>query len=230
MTQLTLYRANGSCSFVIHNLFLELNIPFTPVLMTFDPVIGYSATDGSLSHAAYKATVHPSGYVPALVLSSASHSETIAEVPALLTYIAALRPQRNLLGTSAPQRARVAQWLTYISGVLHGMGVAMVWRPGRFSDDTAAHAGIVKKGFQVLEEAFGRIEARFAEGEFLAGESETAADYYVFVFWRMGLLAGLNMYDKFPSFGRMVERMEGKDSVRATLAAEGLTPSFPRPQ
>ncbi len=90
MANLTLYRANRSCSLVSHALLRHLSIPFTTILMKFGPE-GIEAADGSLSHTDYLA-IHPLGYVPALVIDGTT---TITETPAILTYIASLAPSEH---------------------------------------------------------------------------------------------------------------------------------------
>lgn len=52
-------------------------------------------------------TINPSRTVPALVLDD---GEILTEVTAICTYLEALHPEKPLLGSSALERARIANW------------------------------------------------------------------------------------------------------------------------
>ena len=173
----TLYRANLACSLAPHILLHELQIPFTTVLMTFTPN-GVASADGSLSASDYRNTNH-AGLVPALHVSDGSGDAgaIITENPAILTYIASLKPERELFGKNALERAKVYSWLCWLSGTLHGYGYGMILRPGRFTDDEAARVGVVQKGRKTVEESYERIEECLeGKGEYLVGEGFTVAD------------------------------------------------------
>lgn len=174
--QLTLYRAKKACSLIPHILLHELNlfhgvyIPFDTVLMTFGPN-GVESVDGSLSAEAYR-RINPDGLIPALKVNN---DVVITENPAILTYIADLVPDRNLLGRDALERAKVHQWLCWMSGTLHGYGYGMILAPGRFSADEAAHPAIVKQGRTKIDQCYARIEAN-VQGEHIVGNRLTVAD------------------------------------------------------
>ncbi|KAH7305992.1 glutathione S-transferase [Stachybotrys elegans] len=223
MPQYTLYRANGSCSFAVNNLLRELSIPFDAVLMKLGPD-GYAAADGTMTNAQYR-SIHHAGQVPALKIDD----EVLTEVPAILTYLASLAPpERNLLGSDGLSRARVVEWTNWISGFLHGYAVAMYWRPTRFTDNPDHYPALSARGALLSHTYYQRIDDWFREHDHMVGGADTIADYYVFVFWRMGMEMGIAMHDKFPNFGRFARRMESKPSVLATFEDEGLAPSFPR--
>lgn len=173
--QLTLYRAKGACSLVAHILLRELSVPFTSVVMTFG-ANGVEGADGDLSHAEYL-KINPSGFVPALRIIEDEKSEIITELPAILTYIASLAPDRQdqVMGKDGLERAKVYRWLCWLSGTLHGYGYGMVLRPGRFSDHVAAHPQIVKRGRKKVEECYARIE-RDLVGQWAVGKEWTIAD------------------------------------------------------
>lgn len=167
--KLTLYRATKACSLIPHILLRELNLPFSTVLMTFGPN-GVESADGSLSHKDYL-QINPAGFVPAL----RADDEILTENPAILTYIASLAPERQVFGKDDWERAKVYQWLCWLSGTLHGCGYAMILRPGRFTDDSEAHAGVVQQGRKVIEECYARIELGL-NGVHIVGDGFTIAD------------------------------------------------------
>lgn len=102
---------------VAHILLSELGIPFHAVPLHVGDS-GYEAADGSFSHAEYVQDINSTGYVPALSVDG----EVITENPAILRYIANLAPERQLLGSTALQKARVDEWLAWLLSTLHGAG------------------------------------------------------------------------------------------------------------
>jgi glutathione S-transferase len=246
MPHLTLYHAvTTSSATSIHILLLHLGIPFTPVPLQLYPT-GYASAhdDGaSLSHEQYKAIGHPDGYVPALAISDpdaapGTRPDVLTEAPAIITYVCALAaskpdppPQHaSLLGIpgDALHRARVVEAMNWLSGTVHGMGVALVFRQMRFSDDEASYPSLEAKGRALLEDYFARIDARYKEHGFMAGPGgETAADFYAYIFWRMGFWSGFDMHAIGPNFGQAAKRMEAKEAVRQAIEAEGTKLTFP---
>ncbi|KAK4505152.1 hypothetical protein PRZ48_003115 [Zasmidium cellare] len=197
-----------------HILLTELNLPFTTSRMAAGPD-GYEAADKSFTHADYVRDVHPSGYVPALSVDG----EVITENPAILKYIAGLAPERNLLGTTAIQKARVDEWLNWLSGSLHGSGFGAFWRPSRYTADEGAFKGIQDKGYQTILACFERIDER-VEGQYAVGKGLTVADVYLHTFYRWGHLIGVDM-SQYTKYGRVAREVEKLDSVRKIMAEEG---------
>lgn len=115
MSKLILYGADGSCALVPHMLLRELDVHFNRVRMHSGSDGLLEAADGSLSHTEYL-KIHPSGYVPALSVDGF----IITEMPAILHYIASLAPERELLGSKLMEKLRVEEWMTWLSGTLHG--------------------------------------------------------------------------------------------------------------
>lgn len=216
MPELTLYRANGSCALVPHAVLLHLGIPVKSVVMRIGPE-GYAAADGSLSPAEYR-TIHPLGYVPALVVDG----EVLTEVPALLNYISSLAPEKNLMASEGMDRARVAEWLNILSGTLHGSGFAMFWRPMRFTDDKAAYDSITAKGRAVILQTYQRIEAALKDRAFAVGDSLTVVDFYLYVFARWGGHLEIDMKEAYPNYGSFARRMETVDGIKKAVEIEGV--------
>ncbi|KAH6874782.1 glutathione S-transferase [Thelonectria olida] len=218
--RLTLYQSNGSSAFVPHAVLLHFGIPFTTILMIEGPE-GYESADGTISHAAYL-KIHPQGFVPVLDVDG----ETLTEVPALLNYIASLVPKARLVGDEGLGRARVAEWLNFLSGTLHGNGLAMLKRPGRFADDPAAFDALRVKGKKVVRSCFARIDGQLEGREFAVGDALTAADFYLYGFARLGREIRFDMETDFPNYAAHARRAEGFDGVRKAIKAEGLEFSY----
>lgn len=217
---ITLYRANGACSFVPHAVLKELSIPFNDFRMTWGPE-GIESADGSMSNAEYR-KIHHLGYIPSLKVGDT----VITEMPAVLTYIASLAPDRNFLGKNNLERAKATEWMAYLSGSLHGMGYGMVFRPARFTDDEAQYDAIKQQGRKVVGICYKRIDSLLQGKQFAVGESLTVVDFNLVIFWYWGAGNGFRMREEFPNYGELVRRMELKDSVREVAKIEGKKLAF----
>ncbi|KAI7770012.1 hypothetical protein LZL87_003502 [Fusarium oxysporum] len=221
MPNLTLYRANGSCSLIPHAILRHYKIPFTAVRLKFGPN-GLEAADGSFSNAHYR-SVHPRGYVPALTVDN----EVITEMPAILSYMNSLLPKENLFGIGPIQQAKVLEWLVYLSGTLHGLGYGAWLRPGRFSDDVAAHDKIRAKGREVIHESFKRIEDRVKGHEFIVGSALTVVDFNVYIFARWAHEVEIDLEKEYSHYYEHVRKIERMEGVREAVENEGLKFAFP---
>lgn len=210
-----LYRKNGSCSMVAHILLTEIGTPFRSVPLRAGPS-GYEAADGSLSHTEYVQTINPTGYVPALSV----RGEVITENPAILRYIANLAPERQLLGSTALGKARVDEWLAWLSTTLHGAVFGAFWRPTRFVDDHSdMHSAISAKGYKTILASLERINGRVGE-RFAVGSGLTVVDLYLHTFYRWGREIGVDM-SQYPRYGVVMKGVNKLASVQKIMAEEG---------
>ncbi|OSS43498.1 hypothetical protein B5807_11873 [Epicoccum nigrum] len=221
MANLTLYYSPGSCSLVPHALMHHLSLPFTTVALARGPD-GLEAADGSFTAPWYRANIHHAGYVPALAVGA---DTVVTEMPAILTYIALAAGGGKgelLLGEGgALERASVAEWLAWLAGTLHGNGFAMLFRPGRFSGDEGAHAGIKEQGVRVVERCFRRIEERVRGREWVVGEKLTVVDFNVYVFARWWVeIVGRDLKE-YPEYARFCGGVEGLEGVRKAVQEHG---------
>ncbi|KAK2775771.1 glutathione s-transferase [Colletotrichum kahawae] len=198
---ITLYRTNGACSLVPHSILTHFAIPFVAVEMEPTPDgtggIGgrYRAADGSLTHEEYR-HINPTGYVPCLVVTDNGKpvinempdggfdTTVIAEMPAVLTHIASLVPERNLFGRTAAQRAKAYEWVCWLSGTLHSLGYAGVLRSERFVKGEEAKAEVIVRAQEVIDKCYARIDERLAGREFAVGEGLTVVDFNLYIFYR----------------------------------------------
>lgn len=227
---LTLYRKNGSCSFVAHALLHHLCIPFTTISMKPDANRRYEAADGSFTNEDYH-KINPSGYVPALVIDGIP--EALTELPALLTYIGCLASSetgQKLLGADALERARVVEWMNWLSGTFHSTGVSAFGRPYRFADGEEARTAVASKAWETIQRCYARVEERLKGREFAVSQGLTVVDLYLYLFRRwaedMEGLGGDQFAKKFPNYDRLGNMVEKIDGVRKALIAEELKPVF----
>ncbi|KAL6791470.1 hypothetical protein GGI42DRAFT_346653 [Trichoderma sp. SZMC 28013] len=218
MSTLTLYRANGVSSFIPHVLLKELMIPFTSVVMQSGPY-GWEAADGSLDNTSYR-NIHPQGYVPALQVEGT----VITELPAILTYIASSSTGKtNLLGDGKIERAKVAEWMAWLSGTVHAQGVSMYFRPERFTDDLSQYEAVRSKGKVAVLKGLRRIDQNLDGNVHPVGVNETVIDFILPVFWYWSVRIGIpKLQETFPHISNLVKRMEKKASLREAAELEGL--------
>lgn len=186
---LTLYRVDGACSRVPHILLRELGLPFSEVQMKLDlSVNGLVPKDIPMTREEYLAKIHPDGMVPALQINDT----VITEMTGILTYIVALAEQhgKRWLPANGVQRAKAYEWISWLSGTVHGQAFTALWRPGKFSDEEASHAGLQGKAKNAVEAHYERIETRLVANEaaggergFAVGSEFTVVDVLVYLFW-----------------------------------------------
>ncbi len=207
---LTLYYSPGACSFVPHILLHETGLAFEKVLT--------STSDGTTKSETWKA-INPKGRVPVLVVDS----EVLTEVPAICFYISSQKPELHLFGRDAMEQARVLEWFNWLSGTMHGQGIAGMFRPYRFTDDETAFPAIKTKAKLTLADGHQQIEGKMANREWACGDHFTAADPMLLFIWRMSVRLGFPMVETYPNFTAWVKRMEARASVVRMLADEAIS-------
>ncbi len=154
--------------------------------------------------------INPMGYVPALRLDD---GQVLTEGAAIVQFIADAHPDRNLAprpGTVA--RARVQAWLNFIAAELH-KAFTPLFRPDLTDEGRAAATAEVGRRFDV-------IEAELSDGRpYLVGADFGIADAYLFVVARWAIPRGVDL-EGWPHLKAFVERIGGRPTVRAALAAE----------
>ena len=105
-----LYYSPGACSFSPHIALREIGIDFE--LVKVDIKSGKVVADGS----DFK-SINPKGYVPFLQLDD---GRTLSEGPAIVQYIADLKPEAGLAPRADSfERYRLQEWLGFINSEIH---------------------------------------------------------------------------------------------------------------
>jgi glutathione S-transferase len=206
---LTLYYSPGACSIAPHVVLEEIGIDYD--------VRRVSIADGEHKSAAYR-DINPQARVPSLMIDG----QVVTEVPALLAYIASLRPERGLIpvGGSLDQ-ARCFELLAFLSSSLH-IAYAQLWRPERFlSDDFERQDLFSALGREAIQRFNAEIEERLV-GPWAMGETYTVADAYLLPFYRWGVRIGLDMVATCPRWSRWATRMTARAAVRSVIEREGI--------
>lgn len=252
MAKITFYRADSSAATAGHLVLSYLGAPYDSVRMVRMVLSnvdqskaantgGYEAADGSLPHEEYL-KINPTGFVPALKIEGEEEGRTtiITEVPAVLTYLASLAdtvPQatasggpgpNHLLGRNALERAKVYEWLAWLAGTLHGIALVEIWRPYRIvgEGEVAAAAALKKKGMEILDQCYARIEQRIRDGDLGIGGGKdgyfTAVDFNLYIFWRAGaLVLGTISEESHPHYAGLMRKVEALEATRKVLEVEG---------
>ncbi|WP_300975384.1 glutathione S-transferase N-terminal domain-containing protein [Sphingomonas sp. LHG3406-1] len=204
----TLYYAPGTCALVTHIALEETGAPYETVRLDF--------AKGEQKSPEYLA-VNPHARVPALV----TEEGTITENLAILGYIADIHgAEGSIPRGNAYETARAMQLLSWLSGTVHGIAFAALFRPGRFSLDEAVQKGITEGAHANLTSHFVELDDLCGAG-WLAGDRFTAADSYAAVFyrWARGAKFDLGLY---PRWSALVGRVIDRPAVLRAIAAEGL--------
>lgn len=222
----TLFMKKGACSFIPHTILNEIGVQYDTIALDFDKNTRLAAADGSFTHEEYK-KIHPLGYVPALKVDG----EIITELPAVCKYIAGLKSDQHLLGTSLLEQAKHEELMCYMSGTIHAQGFGAMWRSRRFtgSTDETIHEGIRAAGRKRILEGYDRLEG-LLKSTHAIGDQLTVADVTIYNFWRWGALRiGIELEDfkkKYPNLAAHAKAVESLPSVQKTLNEEGLPMAF----
>jgi len=200
MTTMKLYMHAGACSLSPHIAARELDLPIE--LVHVDRV-SHRMPDGS-----DYLELNSMGYVPALQLDD---GRFLLEGPAIVQYLADLRPERRLAAPAGtPERTRLQSVLNFISSEVHkplGMLFDKAFQPVR----EALHARLARR--------FDWIAAQL--GPYTAGPDFTVADPYLFACLNWSQFTGPDL-DRWPALVRFQHAILERPHVQAALAAEGM--------
>ncbi len=204
-----LYYAPTACSIAPHIALEEIGFGFEA--RRIDLAKGEQTSPDYLK-------VNPQGRVPALIVEG----RTVTEVPALLTYIASLKPETALVPVAGSlEFARCFEWLGFLSSTLH-VAYAQFRRPGRFLEEgSPCRDEVSEQGRQNTIAAFREVERRLG-GSWAAGDSYSIADIYLFPFHGWAWRLDLDMASECPTWTDLVTRMRQRPAVQRALATEGL--------
>lgn len=151
--------------------------------------------------------VNPRGQVPTLELDDGT---ILTENIAIAQYIADKSPNANLLAPIGHNdRYQTLSWLSYVATELHH-----AYGPLFRSEDPAIKEAAIK----VLEVKFSYINEKLKNRQFIATDSFTIADAYLYVVlrWRK-IIPNLPQY---PEIDLFMQRIEDLDAVKKALKQE----------
>ncbi len=200
-----LYFTPGACSFSPHIVLRELALPFDLVKVDLATKRLADGTD-------FKA-IHPKGYVPILQLDD---GRTISEGPAIVQYLADLKPETKLAPANGTfERTRLQEWLNFITAELHKTAGAL------FHPDKIGEKAVEFFKAKLHARLGDIVEPALAKSEYLMGAQFTVADAYLYVMltWAKGFKFD---FGQWPAIARYFERIAQRPAVVAAHEAEAL--------
>jgi len=156
--------------------------------------------------------INPKGYVPALVLDDGN---VLTEGPAIIQYLADLRPQSRLAPANGTfERYRLQEWLNFITSELH-KSFSQLFRPSTPAEQRQAV-------LENLDTRFDYVEQQLAKRQYLMGEQFSVADAYLFVVTNWGRFLNLDLVSTRPHLKAWLARVAARPGVQSALKAEGL--------
>ena len=163
--------------------------------------------------------VNPHGYVPALELDD---GRILREGPAILQYLADLKPQARLAPANGTfDRYRLQEMLGFLNSEIHKGFIPLLYArlAGRY----------VETAKPKLEARYAWIDAQLAGHDFVLGETFTVADAYLFALTGWGQAPWLTSYyradihfDHLDNLQAWYGRVRGRRAVATALREEGL--------
>ncbi|MEN5090178.1 glutathione transferase GstA [Pseudomonas protegens] len=196
-----LYYAPQACSLASHIVLRELQLPFDAIRVDNRSKRTADGQDFLV--------INPKGYVAALQLDN---GEVLTEGPAILQYLADLKPEAGLAAANGSwQRVRLQETLNFITSEVHGI-MGWLFNPGL--DDS------VKEVFrQKLFKRFALLEQTLERQDYLQGGQFGIADAYLFTVLRWTALFAIDL-GAWPALVKFQARVEQRPAVREALAIE----------
>ena len=201
----TLYYAPDSCALASHIALEEAAADVDYVRLDL--------YKGDSHHPAYL-KLNPKGRVPVMV----TERGVLSESPAILAWIAQTWPQANLVPQNDPWGvAQVNSFNCFLSGTLHGIGYAGIFRAARFADGEESQAAVKDKAYQTVTETLGMIEGKLVADQWVHGADYTSSDVYLAVLygWRRSLDRELS---PFPKIAALEARVLARPAVERAIA------------
>lgn len=209
---LTLFASPGSSSLAPHIVLQEIGAPFELALISHHG-------EGADTHKPAFQKMNPKGRVPVLT----DGEFVLTESAAILIHLASRHPEAGLMPTGTDGLVRAIEWFNWLSSAVHAVAVRMVWRADFFSDDKAAHPGIVTKGHEHLAHAHALIERRLQGVDFAVGNAYSIVDPCLLGYFRWGNRMQLDIAGRFPAWTAHARRLEARPAVQRALAAEKIS-------
>lgn len=214
MAPIKFWYSSGACSLAPHIVLHEAGVEFESVKLNV--------------HAGYPEEfrqINPKMRVPVLSIDG----QIITEIPAIMTAISQLVPEKHFLGKTNLEVVRTYEWMNWLSGVLHGQAFGGLIRYYRYSDDTTTYPSIKAKALLTVKECFATINQDLSS-EYAVGSSFTVVDAYLYVFYRWGASLEIDMKEEYPKYTSLVVNLVKRQSAQAALKAEGIEAHVVVPQ
>jgi glutathione S-transferase len=205
--KLELYFSPGSCSRVTMIALEEIGAPYETHLLAF--MVGEHRQPDYLH-------LNPAGKVPTLV----ADSEPITQNVAILTFLARNFPQAHLLPVSSTplEEARQLAMLVAFTADLHPI-VTRIAFPQLLLDQAEGANLLRAKAKETMKSQLAPYELRLTSQDWLAGDTWSILDAYLFWVWGRVVGAGFDP-GPFPAIAAHFARVEQRPSVQRAMARE----------
>ena len=159
--------------------------------------------------------INPKNYVPLLQRDDGS---TLTEVAVILQYLADSVPEPGLApapGTEA--RLRLQEWLNFLSSELHKF-----FSPWLFHPEVGELAQAYAR--EKIASRFAIVDGALARTDFVAGETFTAADAYLFVMVNWSDFANVPL-GAYPHLRAWFDRMKARPAVKEAVRLHSRQPA-----
>lgn len=153
--------------------------------------------------------VNPKGSVPLLQLDN---GESLTEGPAIVQYLADLKPQSKLMpAAGSMERYKVLEWLNFITSEIH-KSFSPLFNP-------AASADMKQAALANLARRFDYANGHLAGKQFLVGNQFTVADAYLFTVLGWTKYVGIDL-SKWPALTVYTDGIAARPKVQEAIKAE----------
>lgn len=162
----------------------------------------------------------PFGYVPLLELDDGT---TLREGPAIVQYLADLKPEANLAPANGTiERYRLQEWLSFLTSEIHKGFIPLLYArlAGQYGVETAKPK---------LEKRYAWLNEQLAGKRYLMGDTYTVTDAYLYALTQWGQAEWLAptysaniSFDGLDNLRDWYWRMRQRPAVRSALEFEGL--------
>ena len=197
-----LYYAPGACSLSPHIVARELGLPIE--------LKKVNNKDKTVEGGGDYWKVNGRGYVPALELDN---GQTLTEGPAIVQYLADLRPEAGLAPKAGSfERYRLQEWLNFLTSEIH-KSFSPLFKPNTPEE----YKKIAKEN---LAGRFDWLDKQLAGKEYLMG-AFSVADAYLFVLLNWTGFQNIDL-KRWPNLAAFHARVGARPKVQEALQAEGL--------
>lgn len=201
-----LYTKPGACSLADHIVLRWSGLPFE-----------LTVVDAATMKSPDYLRLNPAGAVPLLVVDQWALTQNAA----ILNYIADTAPLTGLGGDgTARSRAEINRWIAFVNADLHPTFKPLFGSTAYLQDDALIQRSHEDARIK-LRTLYTRVDAHLQGRNWLAGDTHTGADAYLFVTLRWALKAGVDL-SGLSALDAFFHRMLADADVQAALQAEGL--------
>ena len=196
MNKITLYTANPSRSGNVQWMLAECGADYDTVTLDYP----------QLKEADYLA-INPMGKVPAITHAG----QVITELPAILTYLAELFPEKRLIpAAGTPERGQYYRWLSFGSQLEYA--ILDRWRQVPQSEEWRRSLG-----YGDFDTALHTLQTLLADGrEYAVGQYFSALDIYLTALLSWGMFRAQVLPNAEPFAGYMQRHLQ-REAAKATL-------------